>query len=480
MVEIVELHRDNFGKIDGFVSDLLSEKKSIGFSIGILTKEETVYAKSYGTLAVNNPKQCDNQSVFNAGSLSKSFTCLAILMLAERGQLSINDPISKYLPLQLGGKENEILLKHFMSHSSGLPNIHLCAIVEKKLGERADYNALEFDREINSWEDLFAYINEYSEFITTKPGERFHYSDAAFSLLQYVIEKVSGISYGQFLRDNIFTPLDMTQATVRSQFEDNGNSTRGHFTDKQNGGQRITATYSNYPLSQLLDGGGGVMTNNEGLQHFLSMMMNGGVYNGKRLISEHNYHQMISPFVVINASAKTSYGFGWLMMERNGVRLVFHTGNTGASTTLLGFVVNENVGLFMVNNINFPPMPIYVNILQMITDFKFSPELGKLAEKQSDLVGKYQSIGGVEKVEIENINSDLFIRFLSVDVYGSADLYTPLQPLDNTDVGTTRQLFFVRPVARSRTGEEKVKVLVEWIANQLWITIGINKYKKIE
>ncbi|MCE7737268.1 MAG: beta-lactamase family protein, partial [Candidatus Heimdallarchaeota archaeon] len=115
----MELHRDNFGRIDGLVSDLLSEKKSIGFSIGILTTEETAYAKSYGTLAVDNPSECNNQSIFNVGSLSKSFTCLAMLMLAERGQLSIDDPISKHLPLQLNGKENEIKLKHFMSHSSG-------------------------------------------------------------------------------------------------------------------------------------------------------------------------------------------------------------------------------------------------------------------------------------------------------------------------------------------------------------------------
>ncbi|MCE7736952.1 MAG: serine hydrolase, partial [Candidatus Heimdallarchaeota archaeon] len=390
-------------------------------------------------------------------------------------------PISKHLPLQLNGKENEIKLKHFMSHSSGLPNIHLCVIVEKKLGARVDYNALDFDREIESWEDLFAYINEFSEFITTKPGERFHYSDTAFSLLQYVIEKVSGLSYSQFLRDNIFNPLDMTVATIRSQFENNGNSTRGHLTDKQNGGQGVTATYANYPLSELIDGGGGVMTNNEGLQHFLSMMMNGGMYNGRRLISEQNYRQMISPFVEINRSTHISYGFGWLLREHNGVRFVFHPGNTGASTTLLGFLMNENVGMFVVNNVNFPPIPIYMNMLQMITGFNFSPEVDQLTENHKEFVGKYLSIGGVEKLEIEIINSDLFIRYLSVDVYGSDELYKPLQPVssDGTGMNAAEEFYFVRSVTRSLAGQEKVKVIIERVNGQVWMTIGINKYKKI-
>lgn len=261
---------------------------------------------------------------------------------------------------------------------------------------------------------------------------------------------------------------------------DNGNCTRGHFTDKQNGGQGVTATYSNYPLSYLLDGGGGVMTSNEGLQHYLSMMMNGGMYNGRRLISEGNYQQMISPFVDINGLGKISYGFGWLMMERSGARFVFHPGNTGASTTLLGFITNENVGLFVVNNVNFPPMPIYVNIMQMISDFKISSASDPLLEMQKDFVGKYLSIGGVERVEIENINSDLFSKFLSVDVYGSADLHKPMQPVDRQDADTTHEFYFVRSVDRSLAGQNRVKVLIERVADKLWMTIGINKYKKIQ
>lgn len=222
------------------------------------------------------------------------------------------------------------------------------------------------------------------------------------------------------------------------------------------------------------------MTSNEGLQHYLSMMMNGGMYNGRRLISEGNYQQMISPFVDINGPGKISYGFGWLMMERSGARFVFHPGNTGASTTLLGFITNENVGLFVVNNVNFPPMPIYVNIMQMISDFKISSASDPLLEMQKDFVGKYLSIGGVERVEIEKINSDLFIKFLSVDVYGSADLHKPMQPVDRQDADTTHEFYFVRSVDRSLAGQNRVKVLIERVADQLWMTIGINKYKKIQ
>ncbi len=457
---------EKIGAVSKLVSELIEKQNCVGFSIGVINQNKVVMSESYGRLSINGDKTCNNQSLFCIGSLSKSFTSLAILILAEQDRLSIEDPVSKYMPLELDGKEDEIKLKHLMSHSSGLPNIHICAIIEKKLGERPDYNGVDFGKEVNSWEGLFQYVNDHSKYITSKPGERFHYSDASFSLLGYVIEKVSGISYGHFLRKYIFNPLEMKNTTIRSEFADDGNATYGHLSDKQTKGNGIVSTYQNYPISELVDGGGGVMASNQDLQNFMLMMMNYGAFRDKRLISLDSYKQLITPVVEVNRTRGISCGLGWLLLKSKGKLFVFHPGNTGASATFFGFFVEEKFGMFITNNINHPPLPIYFEIMKNIYDGEFNiPPNDLLSISGKDFVGKYHGIGNIEHLEIENLRGDLYVNLLLVDVYGVENRHKSLHYSND-------EYYIVE-------GNEKTKIYLETIDDEQWVTIGINKYRKM-
>ena len=193
--------------------------------------------------------------------------------------------------------------------------------------------------------------------------------------------------------------------------------------------------------------------------------MKGGVFNDQRLISESSYQQLITPFVEIYQARGISYGFGWLLMKKKDKLFVFHPGNTGASTILFGFMVEDNFGMFITNNITYPPLPIYGRLMQIISDVEFSlPPDDILSVTKKDFIGSYQGIGDVEHVEIENISGDLFVKFTSVDVYGDSAINRPLRQSGD-------EYYYIGSAG-------KVRVYMETIDSQEWLTMGINKYKK--
>ena len=141
---------------------------------------------------------------FHIASVSKSFTAVAILLLEERGKLSTSDPISKFLPDYPSGAQ--IRLEHLLMHSSGIPNVN---------------NFPEYNREAHfphtTGELVAMFRDKPLEF---EPGTRFRYSNSNYNVLALIIEKVSGQSYGDFLRANVFDPLGLN-----STFHD-GDATR--------------------------------------------------------------------------------------------------------------------------------------------------------------------------------------------------------------------------------------------------------------
>lgn len=452
-------------ELDTLISGLIREQSSIGFTLGIRDQEQSLFTKSYGRLEINSPGEVNEESLFSIGSISKSFTVLSILILAEQGKLNIDDPISKYLPLKLNGREQQIKLRHLMSHSSGLPNIHLCVIIEKMTGIRPDYQALPISMDLKTWTDLFDYINEQGEFITTEPGERFHYSDTSFSLLQYVIQHVSGMTYHEFVKNHIFQPLEMNRATFRSKFFGDSNTTRGHLHSTQTT-DGIQATPSNYPGSELVDGGGGVMASNNDMMNYLSMMMHKGTYNGNQLISEKSYELLITPCVDVMPEIGFSYAFGWFVIKSKDVTMIAHTGNTGASTSIIAFIPDKNLGILFMNNLNIPPMPIFRKIRDIVSHYNPNYSPSHIIERFEEYVGHYEGVGSLEALKILHEDEKIIFKFSKVTV-NSVRSYSV--PVVHNDFG-----YFV-----VLNGED-LRVIADIHNGRKMITIGFNKFKKVD
>jgi CubicO group peptidase (beta-lactamase class C family) len=167
-----------------------------GCAILISKNGEIIYKKAFGSanLELNVPLQTD--MVFRIGSVTKQFTAVAVLQLMEKGRLSLQDNIQKYLP-NFPVKVHNITIEHLMSHTAGLKEYTAIDHADPYI-ERHDFT-LEFL--------IDHFKNEPLEF---EPGTRFSYSNSNYVLLGYIIEKVSGEKYHQYMESHIIKPLGLS------------------------------------------------------------------------------------------------------------------------------------------------------------------------------------------------------------------------------------------------------------------------------
>lgn len=158
---------------------------------------QIIYKKAFGmaNLELNTPMQVDN--VFWIASIGKQFTAVAILQLMEQGKLNLQDEITKFIP-DYPVQGNKITIEHLLTHTSGIHNYSGMKDPEKKLA---------FDCTPNEVIDFFK--NLPMRFV---PGTKWEYSNSGYFLLGYIIEKITGKSYSEYLEENFFKPLDMTNS----------------------------------------------------------------------------------------------------------------------------------------------------------------------------------------------------------------------------------------------------------------------------
>jgi len=179
-------------KVDAYVRPYL-EIKGFSGAILIARKGRVLLRKGYGMANYELDAPNTPETKFHLASISKSFTAAAILILEERGLLNVSDPLSKYIPDYPEG--DKITIHHLLIHTSGIPNVN----------DFPDYNAKsKFPQTPASIIEMFK-----NRPLTMKPGERYSYSNSNYNVLAFIIEKVSGKSYGDFLKENIFDPLGM-------------------------------------------------------------------------------------------------------------------------------------------------------------------------------------------------------------------------------------------------------------------------------
>jgi CubicO group peptidase (beta-lactamase class C family) len=186
-------------QLDSIITKAVAEKHIVGLSVGVMQNGTVLLAKSYGTRDLASKSPVTPKTMFAIGSVTKQFTCSAVMMLAEDHKLSLSDPVSKYFPNLTRAKD--ISLLDLGGHLSGY----------------RDYYPLDFvDREMQKPATADQIIAEYAtKPLDFEPRSRYSYSNTGFLILGRVVEKTSGESFGAFLSKRIFTPLHLE----RTQYE---------------------------------------------------------------------------------------------------------------------------------------------------------------------------------------------------------------------------------------------------------------------
>ncbi len=190
-------------ELDAMADDMIRRKMTPGLSLSVMHAGNLLYSKGFGTASFDTGAAVTSQSGFRIGSITKQFTGAAVMVMAERGALKVDDPLSKYLPSFPRG--DEITLRQMLTHTAGLSD-YLNGQSQEVLTEAQDrdYTAPELLKIIESRTPLYR----------RAPGTAWLYSNSGFTLLSIVVEQLSGIPFGDFCRWHLFEPAGMTDSAI--------------------------------------------------------------------------------------------------------------------------------------------------------------------------------------------------------------------------------------------------------------------------
>lgn len=182
-------------RIDTFATHALASRATVGLAIGVARRGHPVFLHGYGLADLEARSPVTERTVFRIGSITKEFTAASILLLVERGLLSLDDPLSKWLPSF--PRRNEVTIRQLLTHTSGIHNY-------TSLKDFAATSHLELPTA--ALVDVIAHQQPLFDF---PPGTSYNYSNSGFFLLGAVIEKISGQSYNTFVIANVLAPLGL-------------------------------------------------------------------------------------------------------------------------------------------------------------------------------------------------------------------------------------------------------------------------------
>ena len=308
-------------KIDAVMAEIYKPGEP-GASIIVRKDGKTIFRKGYGMADMELGVPVEPDMIFRLGSITKQFTSVSILMLAEQGKLSLQDEITKFLP-DFPTQGRKITIEHLLTHTSGL----------KSYTNLPEWLPL-MRKDMTVQEIIDLTKDRPMEFA---PGERWNYNNTGYILLGAVIEKVSGLTYEDFVNKNIFGPLGMK----RSYY---GNTERV-ISRRIPGYQMGKDGFVNAPYLSMTQpyAAGSLVSSVDDLA-----VWSDAVFSGK-LIKKDWLNKAFNPYLLKNGES-TGYGYGWFIANYQGHRIIEHGGGINGFSTYEMTLPEDRIFLAILTN----------------------------------------------------------------------------------------------------------------------------------
>ena len=372
-------------RIDSFLA-VMEQNQLFNGSVLVAKEGRVIYKRSYGYADRARKELNSDTAHFNLASLSKPFTALAILQLAQKGKIKLEDPFAKYLP---GFPYPEITVHHLLTHTSGLPQLE---IYERPYIEQHP------DVLITS-EDAYAHLVALKQPLGFPPGDKWAYSNIGYTCLALLVERVSRMPFGEYMRKYIFIPAGMGNTIVRSPKAPNTPryTIPAMYTTEYMNVDSVDHTkfYTYYNLGGIA-GAGNVVSTLEDLLRF-----DNALYAGI-LISPTLMDEAFKPVTLNDGKVyhlrggNRSYGLGWNVIDDPGNdRVVFHDGHIVGIKTLMYRNLSKKITIIYYDNMD---SPIPLDIVGTISRILGNRELRKisLAKSLTRIYGEALVKGGID------------------------------------------------------------------------------------
>lgn len=333
------------------------EGKIPSATVALIAGDQVIWTGAYGQSNLWARTPAVPSTVYLIGSTFKAMATVALLQLMEQGKFKLDDRVSDYLTefkIQGEDPKNPVTFRHLFTHISGLP------------GDFGPHTV---------WGDTVPpSLEEYlktSLKVTRPPMQKEEYSNMAYTLIGYLVQKFSGVPFKKYIKDRLFTPLEMTSTDFYPTTDMEERLSIPYVPDQSGRlipAERLKANV--WPAGLVY----GTVLNQA---NWLIMNLNGGVFKGKRIIGEQTMEQMMTrqydkfkgPVEGLWGGAEAGFGLTWWVDVRNGDRYFAHSGSVPGYTAFLLGNRDQKLGFAILTNGN-----------------RAHPHLIKLADRAMDLM----------------------------------------------------------------------------------------------
>ncbi len=361
--------------VDGFFEQALAAGEIPGASIAVVKEGEVFFSKGYGyaNLATQTPVSAD-RTLFRVASLSKLFTATATMQLYEQGKLDLADDITQYLDFPINNPyDTPINFAHLMTHTDGS--------TKRRIGLAAPT--------AKSMQPLGEYLPDHLPAIVYPPGKLYSYSSHSIALLGYLVERISGLPFADYIQQRILQPLAMTRTTF---LQPPPADLADHLAV---GYQKANQTFEPVPYLYLnIAPAASLQTTAADMAHFMIAHLQAGRYRQQQILQPETAQLMYQTHFT-HYPGLPGTGYGFRDRYTNGLRTIGHLGSLRGYSSLLNLLPEKNIGIFMVTN-NFSG--IHENFLDQFYDRYFpSPQASAVAEPQVEIdpsrfIGNYRDL----------------------------------------------------------------------------------------
>ena len=311
-------------KIDAYLAEKVNAAGIPGLAVAVVQDGAVIFNRAYGVRKLGEKDKLTPDHIFHFASVAKPFVATAIVQLVEKGKLKLDDPVVKHLPyFRLADERySDITIRQMLNHTAGMPDVE-------------DY---EWDSPQSDKGAAERYVRSLSsEKLLWAPGSHWQYSNMAYDVLGDLIAKVSGLSFEDYMRNNILEPIGMVNSSFVYPEIDKKLRTTGHTGDPA----RISAVYPynrRHAPSSTLNSSVAEMT------HWMLVNLNRGELDGKRILRDESYD------LLWMATTDHEIGLAWYIYEEPGIREVSHSGSDLGFRSYIMLSPDDGIGIVMASN----------------------------------------------------------------------------------------------------------------------------------
>jgi D-alanyl-D-alanine carboxypeptidase len=427
-------------EIDQYAQNQLHRQHLPGFALVVIRDGRVVKMQGYGFADVERQVPVTADTVFEIGSITKQFTAMAVMLLVEDGKLSLDDSAGKYLP-ELPKAWKPVTIRQLLTHTSGVPDF------EEVLGYGAYRNVWQPDK-------VIATVARMP--MDFKPGTKWKYSNTGYFVLTLILEKVSGETYLQLLKQRIFGPLGMEHTRSSEPTEiipgraAGYEYTKGHLENRD-------------PLQPTIGSGAGMLVSTA-----KDLVKWNAALDAQSLLKAGSYARIWTDQPLADGSP-SGYGFGWFLAPMRGHRTQNHSGGTaGFACNILRLPDDHLTVIALTNSYSANPISLTGHIARLLVPgLAYAP----IEEQNPD---------------VARMVLDVYAHRLDPEIYDkplSAELAAKVRPVWRNDQDYYRSLgppLEIVPVERNVGGASGVfRYRVRYADTSRLVLVTIDKDSRI-